>query len=103
MRSEEGMRPNKDPNTTFQSSDNEVTSSNDKNTERAVDAEKTGEEKERSVSPSPLCISIEWLLPDRNRVIEKKTMKLFTACQALSACFAGFAHGANGTRLMIAH
>lgn len=36
-----------------------------------------------------------WLLPDQKRVESKDTLRMFTSVQTLTACFAGFAHGAN--------
>uniref|UniRef100_A0A0K0F386 Phosphate transporter n=1 Tax=Strongyloides venezuelensis TaxID=75913 RepID=A0A0K0F386_STRVS len=38
---------------------------------------------------------LKWLLPTRDRRINEKTLKLFTTIQTFTACFAGFAHGAN--------
>ncbi|CAD6193920.1 unnamed protein product [Caenorhabditis auriculariae] len=36
-----------------------------------------------------------WLMPDKNRPVDEKTTKLFGTIQIFTACFAGFAHGAN--------
>uniref|UniRef100_A0A0K0E155 Phosphate transporter n=1 Tax=Strongyloides stercoralis TaxID=6248 RepID=A0A0K0E155_STRER len=37
----------------------------------------------------------KWLLPTPDRKLNEKTLKLFTTIQTFTACFAGFAHGAN--------
>ncbi|CAO4380273.1 unnamed protein product [Caenorhabditis nigoni] len=36
-----------------------------------------------------------WLLPDKKRTESPDTLRMFTSVQTLTACFAGFAHGAN--------
>ncbi|EFO87048.1 hypothetical protein CRE_19388 [Caenorhabditis remanei] len=36
-----------------------------------------------------------WLMPDRSRVDSRSTTQLFSTIQVFTACFAGFAHGAN--------
>ncbi|CAB3397436.1 unnamed protein product [Caenorhabditis bovis] len=36
-----------------------------------------------------------WLLPDQMRRESADTLRMFTSVQTLTACFAGFAHGAN--------
>uniref|UniRef100_A0A1I7U6R4 Phosphate transporter n=1 Tax=Caenorhabditis tropicalis TaxID=1561998 RepID=A0A1I7U6R4_9PELO len=36
-----------------------------------------------------------WLLPNQTRTESPDTLRMFTSVQTLTACFAGFAHGAN--------
>uniref|UniRef100_A0A0R3PYF0 Phosphate transporter n=1 Tax=Angiostrongylus costaricensis TaxID=334426 RepID=A0A0R3PYF0_ANGCS len=38
---------------------------------------------------------IKWLLPDVTRIDDEKTVQLFSSIQVFTACFAGFATGAN--------
>ncbi|KHJ84636.1 hypothetical protein OESDEN_15648 [Oesophagostomum dentatum] len=38
---------------------------------------------------------VKWFLPDKDRVDDEKTIQLFSTIQVFTACFAGFAIGAN--------
>uniref|UniRef100_A0A8R1IVD6 Phosphate transporter n=2 Tax=Caenorhabditis japonica TaxID=281687 RepID=A0A8R1IVD6_CAEJA len=38
---------------------------------------------------------VAWLLPDKTQTESAETLRMFTSVQTMTACFAGFAHGAN--------
>ncbi|CAI5452200.1 unnamed protein product [Caenorhabditis angaria] len=45
--------------------------------------------------PSKIKSFITWLFPDKTQVESEDTLRMFSSVQTLTACFAGFAHGAN--------
>uniref|UniRef100_A0A1I7WYT5 Phosphate transporter n=1 Tax=Heterorhabditis bacteriophora TaxID=37862 RepID=A0A1I7WYT5_HETBA len=45
---------------------------------------------------------VSWFLPARNRIEDMRTLELFSTIQICTACFAGFAHGANDVSNAIA-
>ena len=40
----------------------------------------------------------KWLIPAKDRMEDAKTIRMFSSLQIFTACFAGFAHGANDVR-----
>uniref|UniRef100_A0A914Y6M2 Phosphate transporter n=1 Tax=Panagrolaimus superbus TaxID=310955 RepID=A0A914Y6M2_9BILA len=42
----------------------------------------------------------KWLIPTKDRMEDSKTLRMFSSLQIFTACFAGFAHGANDVRLV---
>uniref|UniRef100_A0A915D1U6 Phosphate transporter n=1 Tax=Ditylenchus dipsaci TaxID=166011 RepID=A0A915D1U6_9BILA len=45
--------------------------------------------------PKTLKSFLKWLLPDRKRINDQPTLRLFSAIQVFTGCFTGFSHGSK--------
>uniref|UniRef100_A0A8R1HQW5 Phosphate transporter n=1 Tax=Caenorhabditis japonica TaxID=281687 RepID=A0A8R1HQW5_CAEJA len=55
----------------------------------------TANSNKKPQSPGKIGNFFKWLLPDRTRADSRSTTQLFATIQVFTACFAGFAHGAQ--------